>query len=341
MRQRSLRGPVDQRPRRRSAGSRRRTRVERQLARAAPRRRRRRPKRRIVTWNGCGRPSGAERDRLAVEHDGATGSARTAVDELGHRAVARRCRPRVKTRTSSPSRCTCTRAPSSFHSNARAAERGERLGRRPPRSAASIGWSGRKSSSGTPASPAAPRASAARATAGRSPASITARRTSARGDARCRARSPRPRRPRARPGAARRRASGARNSLLVGAWRARRARAARAPRSVCRARAARGPRSRASAASTSAHARRLAVRLGREPVDRLAERGVADADRGPAAARRRATRRRSPARPAAGGAAGRRGARSSRARARVAATACDVATTSASFTRARSASSRS
>ena len=105
------------------------------------------PNRLAVTWNGCGRPVGAQRDRLAVEHERrATGSASAASTTSGTRAVMS-SRLRVKTRTSSPRRWTWMRTPSSFHSTAAgpSLRRAPRRRRRPGE--ASIGCSGRPTSS--------------------------------------------------------------------------------------------------------------------------------------------------------------------------------------------------
>ena len=56
---------------------------ERDRSRASRSTSRRLPNRLIVTWNGCGRPSGAERDRLAVEDERARpGRARDRLDDL-------------------------------------------------------------------------------------------------------------------------------------------------------------------------------------------------------------------------------------------------------------------
>ena len=98
-----------------------------------------------VSWNGRGRPSGrsaiASPSRISVR----AGSARTASTISGMRSPMGSS-VRVNTATSSPSRCTWTRTPSSFHSTA---------GRAIPSSAASsdgavlasIGCTGRPTSS--------------------------------------------------------------------------------------------------------------------------------------------------------------------------------------------------
>ena len=91
------------------------------------RRRRRVPKRLIVSWKRCGTGVVVDADRLAVEHERvAPGTPRTTSTTSGRRSVTS-LRLRVKTRTSSPGRCTWMRAPSSFHSTDASPVFGERF----------------------------------------------------------------------------------------------------------------------------------------------------------------------------------------------------------------------
>ena len=105
------------------------------------------------------------------------GSERATATIPGRRSVTS-LRLRVKMRTSSPARCTCTRAPSSFHST-------DDRPHAPIASAtdtavaASIGSTGRSTSSPTSLRAASPPACARQATTRRSPLSIAARRTDA------------------------------------------------------------------------------------------------------------------------------------------------------------------
>src|SRR3989454_276773 len=136
-----------------------------------------RPKRRIVTWNGSGVPSGGARSAIASPSRivSRRGSRRVASTTSGTATVTS-FSWREKTRTSSPALCTWIRAPSSLYSNA-ASPSSARASATSAAAWASIGWIGRNSSIRKRASPAAPSTSAARATAARSPASIAARRT--------------------------------------------------------------------------------------------------------------------------------------------------------------------
>ncbi len=178
---------------------------ERRRCRAARSTSSRLPKRRAVTWNGCGprRPVGARSPRRRGQRRRA-GSAAQRLDDLGHAVgdvveragehahlVAVACAP------------GCA-MPSSFHSTAAAPIRSSASGdvgrglreHRLHRARPTLSPNAREA--------VAPSASAAAATAPRSPASISARRTVAARHARGRARRPRPSRPRARPGGARR-----------------------------------------------------------------------------------------------------------------------------------------
>ena len=122
---------------------------ERRPAAARARRRStssRRPKRRIVVWNGCGAPSGSSAIASPSRMMRCAGSARASSTTSGTAGGDVVQRSRVKTRTSSPSRCTWTRAPSSLYSTARRAEARERVRRRSRPCRASIGCTGRKSS---------------------------------------------------------------------------------------------------------------------------------------------------------------------------------------------------
>src|SRR5438093_1242020 len=105
-----------------------------------------RPKRRIVTWNGSGVPSGGARSAIA--------SPSRIVSRRGRRRVASTTSGtatvtsfswREKTRTSSPALCTWIRAPSSLYSNA-ASPSSARASATSAAAWASIGWIGRNSS---------------------------------------------------------------------------------------------------------------------------------------------------------------------------------------------------
>ncbi len=106
-----------------------------------------------------------------------TGSDSASATTSGTRAVMSSS-VRVKTRTSSPSRCTCTRIPSSFHSTAA----GLIFASASATSVAveaSIGCTGRPTSSRNDDSAASPCCSTAVATGGSAPQSIAARRSAA------------------------------------------------------------------------------------------------------------------------------------------------------------------
>src|SRR3989449_10306225 len=134
-----------------------------------------RPKRRIVTWNGNGLPSGrsaiASPSRIASRR-----ASRRAAATTSGTATVTSFSWREKTRPSSPRLCTWMRAPSSLYSNA-ASPSWVRASSTSSAAWASIGWTGRNSSTRQRARPGAPSVSAACATAPRSPASIAARRT--------------------------------------------------------------------------------------------------------------------------------------------------------------------
>ena len=104
-----------------------------------------------------------------------TGSARAHSTTSGTRAVTS-CSWRVKTRTSSPARCTWSRAPSSLYSKAASPSRSS-ASSASPAGFASIGATGDSSRSEKRARPAAPSSSAARATSPMLPANIAACRT--------------------------------------------------------------------------------------------------------------------------------------------------------------------
>ena len=192
-----------------------------------------RPKRRIVTWNGCGVPFGAQRDRLAVEDQLARRQRRAPprrsraprgdVVELARvdaDLVARLVDldPRAVELPLDARRCRAAR---------------QRLGDVVGRSARASAARGRKQRDREAREAAArPPSSALRATGAscRRPSPRGARSPTA---ARPRGRSPRPSRPRARPGAARR-SAGAPGSPARPRWRARTARARSAPPLRCR-----------------------------------------------------------------------------------------------------------
>ena len=180
---RSARAPGGRRGRRRrAAGSRRRT------PRAAARRAvastsSLRPKRRIVTWNGCGAPSGRERDRLAVEDQLARRQRPHRLDDLRHRGgdvvqVAGEDAHLVAGLVDLDARAV------ELPLERGGAERGERVARRRPpasrASAAPAAAAGSRTARARPrlrsAPPARPRASP--------PANIAARRTVGRGQLR-------------------------------------------------------------------------------------------------------------------------------------------------------------
>jgi hypothetical protein len=129
----------------------------------------------MVTWNGWGRPSARSASASPSRTTASTDSREVASTISGTRVVTS-ARFRVNARTSAPSRWTCSRAPSSFHST----DAGRiRSNASPIASAlwASIGWSGDRTWSRKRDRPAGPSASAAAATGPRSPPTISARRT--------------------------------------------------------------------------------------------------------------------------------------------------------------------
>ena len=170
----------------------------------------RRPKRRMVIWKGRGGRR-AKRDRLAVDDESPRGQRAHRFHQLGHRrghlVEARGCRPRPRRR----SLWIWTRAPSSLYSKRGLAQLGERL-------ADVVGAVGqhrlhRAEQLHARSARARPRRLGQRRgrPARRSPASITARRTSRRRPARGARHRLDHAAPRARPGAARRVSSPPRN----------------------------------------------------------------------------------------------------------------------------------
>ncbi len=135
-----------------------------------------------VSWNGRGRPASSSAIASPSRTTEWTASDRTASTSSGTRAVMS-SRVRVNTHTSSPARCSWTRMPSSFHSNA-AGPTGEVCARALATSGAdwaSIGRIGRPTSSATARRLSTPSRSAAAAIGGNAPRSMNARRTSASG----------------------------------------------------------------------------------------------------------------------------------------------------------------
>ncbi len=84
------------------------------------------PNRLIVSWNGSGRPSAVRAITSLSSTAASTGSRLVAATTSGTRSVTS-ARLRVKARTSSPERCTWSRAPSSFHSTPAVTGARERL----------------------------------------------------------------------------------------------------------------------------------------------------------------------------------------------------------------------
>ncbi len=134
-----------------------------------------RPAALMVSWNGRGRPSAPSAIASPSTTADRAQSRRAAATAAGTPAVTSR-RLRVKTRTASPSRWICTRMPSSLTSTAAAPVR-------PSASAtdgadcASIGSTGWNTCNWNACNPSPPSRSAASATAGRSPDTMSARRT--------------------------------------------------------------------------------------------------------------------------------------------------------------------
>ena len=143
------------------------------------------PNRDIVSWNGRGAPSSSSESVSPSRITSCTGMRRTTSTTSGSRCVTS-ARLRVKTRTSSPARCTWMRAPSSLYSTdaspvvASAADALDAV-------AASIGSTGRPTTSPTASSSAAVPVSASLAVSPRSPESIAARRTTSPGRSAARA----------------------------------------------------------------------------------------------------------------------------------------------------------
>ena len=133
----------------------------------------------IVSWNGCGRPSGRSAIASPSSTASRTGSARAKSTTSGTRAVTS-WRWRVKTRTSSPALWSWIRAPSSLYSKVAAPSRSIAAS---TSSAvlASMGAIGESSRSEKRPRPAAPSSSAARATSPTWPEYMAACRTSAAG----------------------------------------------------------------------------------------------------------------------------------------------------------------
>ncbi len=138
-----------------------------------------RPRRRMVVWNGCGRPSARSAIASPSRISSADAALRAASTTSGTAAVTS-FRVRVKTRISSPALCTWTLAPSSFHSNA-ASPRAAIAASGLAAGCASIGRIGRIGRMAKRSSPACPWVSAARAAGARPPPIMAARRTSAAG----------------------------------------------------------------------------------------------------------------------------------------------------------------
>ena len=143
------------------------------------------PNRDIVSWNGRGAPSSSSESVSPSRITSRTGIRRTTSTTSGRRWVMS-ARLRVNTRTSSPARCTWMRAPSSLYSTDASpvvASASAALGA----VAASIGSTGRPTTSPTSSSSAAVPVSASRAVSPRSPESIAARRTTSPGRSAARA----------------------------------------------------------------------------------------------------------------------------------------------------------
>ena len=144
-----------------------------------------------VTWNGCGLPSSRSTIASPSTTRSPPGRAATASTTSGTRSVIS-SRLRVNTETSPDRRCTCTRMPSSLPSTRSSP---------PPTDAtassavfadaASIGRTGRPTTSPTSSSAAAPPRAASDATSAAVPASMAARRTTESGTAYAAATAPR------------------------------------------------------------------------------------------------------------------------------------------------------
>ena len=139
--------------------------------------------REAVSWKGRGRPSSSSAIASPSRTNDVAGTSRAAATTSGSRSVMS-SRERVATRIVSPERWTWILIPSSFTSTANspppalaiAAARSGALD-------ASIGSTGRPTSSPNPASASSPPVSAATATSGVEPASIALRRTTVSGTA--------------------------------------------------------------------------------------------------------------------------------------------------------------
>ena len=136
-----------------------------------------------VSWNGRGRPSSPTASASPSSTNRCEGSDRATATTSGSRVVMS-SRLRVTTSTSSPSRCTWTRMPSSLASTTTAPPSPPAFATAAATSGAeeaSIGRTGRPTSSRNRARPSSPSASAASAIATVEPASIAARRTTVSG----------------------------------------------------------------------------------------------------------------------------------------------------------------
>ena len=135
-----------------------------------------------VSWNGIGRPSARSAISSPSNTAARTGSWPRTATTSGIRPVISSS-VRVNNRTPPEARCAWIRIPSSFHSTAACtpAPTRESASEMLEALAASIGRTGRPTSSPNAASAALPPASAAAATAPSEPRSIIARRTSATG----------------------------------------------------------------------------------------------------------------------------------------------------------------
>ncbi len=135
-----------------------------------------RPNRRIVIWNGCGRPFASNAIASPSRMRSWAGNASTASTISGI-AAPTSLRLRVKMRTTSPERCAWMRAPSIFHSNAASPPSWRSASAGSAAVCASMGAIGERISSSNFARPASPSSNAARATAPTLFAYIIARRT--------------------------------------------------------------------------------------------------------------------------------------------------------------------
>ena len=138
------------------------------------------PKRLIVSWNARGRPSSSSARVSPSSTKARPGSARTCATSSGTPAVISRS-VRVQTRTSSPSRCTWMRAPSSLYSTVTSGPRPASAASSESPGEASIGRTGLPTCRVTAASAGSPPSRARRAVSGRRPDSMKARRTTAAG----------------------------------------------------------------------------------------------------------------------------------------------------------------